>query len=460
MKSDRQILKEIESLREEISRHDRLYYQDDKPEITDEEYDKLRKRLDDLEANDPQKDLFSPSQTVGATPSKKFGKVKHLKPMLSLRNAFNEDDVKDFLESIGDYLQIESDIEILCEPKIDGLSFSAQYKGGKLYKAATRGDGEIGEDITENIKTISSLPLKLNINEDFEVRGEVYISKTDFLAINDKMEVDKKFANPRNAAAGSLRQLDPKITRSRNLKYFIWGGEFNGVKSQKELIDKFKDLGFTSNDISQLAVNSKQILEYYDYLLNTRSHLDYDIDGVVYKVNDFHLQERLGSLSRAPRWAIAHKFPAEKAVTKIEDIVVQVGRTGALTPVALLEPVGVGGVLVSRATLHNEDEINRKDFRVGDTVTIERSGDVIPKVLKVHLDKRIGNLVKFVMPKQCPICNSETFREEGEAIRRCSGGLKCSAQVVEGLKHFISRNAFNIDGLGSKQIEEFFQRYF
>ncbi len=448
----------INKLREEIRKHDKLYYENDKPEISDHDYDLLRQELEKLEALEPQKDLFSPTQTVGSKPSEKFGKVKHSHQMLSLRNAFSEEDVQDFIQSIKDYLKHQDDFEFLCEPKIDGLSFSAKYKDGKLFQAATRGDGETGEDITVNMRTIPSLPQEVNYKGDFEIRGEVYLSKSDFIKLNEGKEKSEQFANPRNAAAGSLRQLDPEITRSRNLKYFIWGGYYHKVATQSELIQTFADMGFATNQLSRKCNSAAEIMQFYNDLLNTRSHLDYDIDGTVYKINDFQLQSRLGELSRAPRWAIAHKFPAEQAVTVIKDIVVQVGRTGALTPVALLEPVGVGGVLVSRATLHNEEEIERKDFRIGDAVSIERAGDVIPKVLAVDFAKRPANSEKFVMPSECPICHSPALKDEDEAVRRCAGGLKCSAQVVEKLKHFVSRNAFNIDGLGEKQIEEFFEK--
>ncbi len=452
--------KKIEKLRQEIQKHDRLYYELDKPEISDAEYDLLRKELEQLEALNPQKDLFSPTQTVGSKPSEKFWKVKHSHPMLSLRNAFTDEDIYDFINSIKEYLKHEEELEFLCEPKIDGLSFAALYNNGKLMKAATRGDGETGEDITANIKTIKTLPQEVSYKGDFEIRGEIYLSKTDFLKLNEGKEKSEQFANPRNAAAGSLRQLDPEITRSRNLKYFVWGGFSTNVTKQDKLIETFANLGFATNPLSRIHSSPEGIISFYNNLLNTRSHLDYDIDGAVYKVNDFQLQSRLGELSRAPRWAIAHKFPAEKAVTTIQDIVIQVGRTGALTPVAILEPIGVGGVLVSRATLHNEEEIERKDFRIGDTVSIERAGDVIPKVLAVYLEKRPSNSSKFVMPDVCPICNSPAVKDDDEAVRRCTGGLKCSAQVVERLKHFISRNAFNIDGLGEKQIEEFFDKGF
>ncbi len=451
-------ISEIQKLREEITKHDRLYYELDKPQISDAEYDTLRKRLEELEVLEPQKDLFSPTQSVGSKPSEKFGKVKHSHSMLSLRNAFSEEDVKDFIQSIKDYLKHQDDLEFLCEPKIDGLSFAAIYKNGSLFKAATRGDGEIGEDITSNMRTIASLPQTVSYKEDFEIRGEVYMSKSDFLKLNEGKAQSEQFANPRNAAAGSLRQLDPEITRSRNLKYFIWGGYYNKVTTQVELIQKFADMGFITNPLSKRCSTSEDIITFYKDLLINRSHLDYDIDGTVYKINDFQLQSRLGELSRAPRWAIAHKFPAEQAITTIKDIVVQVGRTGALTPVAILEPVGVGGVLVSRATLHNEEEIERKDFRIGDTVSIERAGDVIPKVLAVDIAKRPLDSKPFHMPSICPVCSSTAIKEDEEAVRRCTGGLKCSAQVVERLKHFVSRNAFNIDGLGEKQIEEFFEK--
>lgn len=450
---------EIEKLRAELTKHDMLYHQRNKPEISDEDYDALKARLLQLEKENPQfRDLFSPTQTVGYTPAKKFAKVRHSKLMLSLANAFTREDVEDFIARVQRFLAIKEPIEFVCEPKIDGLSFVAVYKGGKLFQAATRGDGEYGEDITANARTIKGLPHRVNLQEDFEIRGEVYIDKNDFIELNAarKNQGEDLFANPRNAAAGSLRQLDANITASRNLKYFVWSGTITGVRTQLDILHKLQALGFIVNELITVCDSIEHIITYYEQLAGSRAHLQYDIDGVVYKVNSLILQERLGDLSNSPRWALAHKFPAQKAVTVIKDIIIQVGRTGALTPVAMLEPIGVGGVLVSRATLHNEDEVARKDFRIGDTVTIQRAGDVIPQVISVDYSKRTSQNAKYIMPHQCPICGSSTEKDEGEAIRRCTGGLKCKAQVVERLKHFVSRNAFNIEGLGERQIEEFF----
>lgn len=455
----------ILKLKSEIERHNRLYYKDDKPEISDAEYDKLRKELEDLaarESSTSQLDLLSSLESVGYKPAEKFKKIKHKKPMLSLSNAFTEDDLKDFDEKVKNFLNLnlDSEIEYIAEPKIDGLSFSAEYKQGELFVASTRGDGEFGEDITQNVKTIASLPQKVNYSEDFEIRGEIYMDKDDFSALNFERQKggEDLFANPRNAAAGSLRQLDPEITRKRKLKYFIWGGFIAGVHSQTQLISKFQSLGFVTNPIISTATKTQDLMEYYNRIFAERSSLKYDIDGIVYKVNDFALQQRLGELIRTPRWAIAHKFPAEKAITKIMSIDVQVGRTGALTPVANLEPVGVGGVMVSRATLHNQDEVDRKDIRVGDTVLIQRAGDVIPQILEVDLTKRDQDSQKFSLPENCPVCNSPAIKEDGEAVKRCTGGLKCEAQIIERIKHFTSRDAFNIEGLGERQIEDFYAK--
>lgn len=448
----------LEFLRKEVARHNVLYYQNSAPEISDAEYDLLKKRLEYLESQQPQLDLFSPAFQVGAAPQEKFKKAAHSKPMLSLGNAFEKTDIEDFIERIYKFLgrEIDGSIALYAEPKIDGLSFAAVYENGKLLHAATRGDGKIGEDITINISMINSLPLEVPLNEKFEVRGEVYMSKSDFLALNEKRKNtgEDLFANPRNAASGSLRQLDSEITKSRNLKYFLWGGTIDNVTHQSEMMQKFKSLGFVINEESRICKNTDDIMTYYNGINQTRADLPYDIDGTVYKIDSMELQERLGELINTPRWAIAHKFPAEKAITKIEAITIQVGRTGALTPVAELEPVGVGGVLVSRATLHNEDEIARKDFRVGDWVTIQRAGDVIPQVLSVDIARRPNNSQPFHPILECPICGSPAIKEDGEAIRRCTGGLKCSAQALERMRHFVSRDAFNIEGLGEKQIEE------
>lgn len=462
------IKNEILRLRELIAHHDKMYFEQNTPEISDAEYDNLRLTVARLEKEHPEfVDLFSDvNKKVGSEPSNKFQKIKHSQPMLSLSNAFNKEDITDFIDRIKRFLGLaeESALEFIAEPKIDGLSFAATYKKGVLVSAATRGDGEYGEDVTRNIKTIKTFPQQVAADYDFEVRGEVYMDKKDFIALNlIRQKADEElFANPRNAAAGSLRQLNPEITASRPLKYFIWGGNLPKCQTQSHLLEIIKQLGFSVNNeikIYHTANNMvDSLLEYYDYFAGIRAELTYDIDGTVYKINSFDLQARLGSLTRSPRWAIAHKFPAEKAITTIEDIVIQVGRTGALTPVAILRPVNVGGVLVSKATLHNEEEIARKDIRVGDTVLVQRAGDVIPQILSVDLAKRKAGAAVFTMPSNCPVCGSEAPKDDNEVIRRCTGGLKCRSQVVEKLKHFVSRDAFNIEGLGEKQIEELFAK--
>lgn len=453
------ILERLDFLRSEILKHDELYYGHDAPIISDAEYDKLRIELVDLEQRYPQfANQHSPSQSVGHSSNTKFSKVKHIRPMLSLNNAFSENDVADFIERIQRFINLEHDIIFTAEPKIDGLSFSATYKGGKLMVGATRGDGIEGEDITENLKMVQNLPHTLNQPLDLEVRGEVYMTKADFAALNESRQANGEdlFANPRNAAAGSLRQLDAHITKSRNLKYFVWSATSDQFTSQQSMLKNLGELGFSVNPLISSCNSLQGLIDYYNNLMLTRPELDYEIDGVVYKVDDFNLQQRLGELSRAPRWAIAHKFPSEKAITIIRDIVIQVGRTGALTPVAILEPIGVGGVIVQRATLHNEDDISRNDFRVGDTVIIERAGDVIPKVLSVVMERRPSLSKAFEMPIHCPVCGSPAVKPEGAAVRRCEGGLKCEVQVIEMLKHFVSRDAMNIDGLGERQIEDFY----
>lgn len=462
---------ELETLKARIRHLDKKYYNDDNPDVSDAEYDQLRAYLDAIEKEYPE--LLtedSPSQKVGAPVQKKFGKIKHAKPMLSLSNAFSGDDMKEFCQRVNRFLGNDEDqpIELFCEPKIDGLSFSARYEYGKLVYAVTRGDGEEGEDITQNIKTIKTFPQDISSNnvevpDIFEVRGEVYLSHSEFERINKEREEQGQdiFANPRNAAAGSLRQLDSKITASRNLEYFAYGwGEVSEEKwnSQLSALGYLKSLGFSVNDLSDAASNINEIEDYYNKLSDIRPELDYDIDGLVFKVNDVQLQSRLGFIARSPRWAIARKFPAEQAKTIIEDIVIQVGRTGALTPVAELKPVNIGGVIVKRATLHNRDEIERKDIRVGDLVTVQRAGDVIPQVVEVDISKRGKNALKFEFPTYCPVCDSIAVRDGDEAVTRCSGGLSCSAQAVESLKHFVSKNAYDIDGLGDRQILEFYEK--
>lgn len=457
--------KQLEYLAKEIEKADIAYYQNDAPYLDDAAYDKLRRLNDALEAKFPaliRND--SPSKRVGAMVKSEFKKVELSVPMLSLADIFSEEELKDFIMSIKRFLNSSDDIIFTSEPKMDGLSFSALYVNGIFTRGSTRGDGKIGEDITENLKAIRGFPLFLNKEapEVFEVRGEVFMSKADFLALNQKNEEEHKktFANPRNAAAGSLRQLDTRITKERRLSFLVYTwGEVSEIrwKSQVEFLEYVKELGFPVNPYNKICRNEQELLDSFETLMENRADLPYDIDGIVYKVNDLELQKRLGFLTRTPRWAIAHKFPAEQAITRLNNIRVQVGRTGALTPVADLEPVNVGGVLVSHATLHNEDEIKRKDIRIGDMVIIQRAGDVIPQVVSVLTEKRSTELPEFQFPTVCPECGAHAIREEDEAVRRCTGGLSCPAQAVERLKHFVSREAFNIEGLGDKVIDEFYK---
>lgn len=463
--SKNEAIAELARLAKEISLHDELYYNQESPKISDAEYDKLRKRSDAIEALYPELIRHdSPSKKIGAVVNEKFGKVAHNVPMLSLANAFTDEDIEDFLTRIKKFLGLpESDeVEIFCEPKIDGLSFSARYEKGTLTLGATRGDGTTGENITENLATFLPNKLKGNPPEVLEIRGEVYLSHKEFERINKENEAKggKIFANPRNAASGSLRQLDTSITASRNLKYFAYGlGEISSpiATTQEGILKALEGFGLATNHLSKTQKNKAGIMEYYNGLYQQRPSLEYDIDGIVYKVNRLDLQARLGFISRSPRWGIAHKFPAERAVTKLEKITIQVGRTGTLTPVAELTPVNVGGVIVSRATLHNEDEINRKDIREGDIVIIQRAGDVIPQVVGVEIAKRTSDSKKFIFPDHCPACGAKATRFEEEAATRCTSGLTCPAQMVEALRHFVSKNAFDIEGLGEKQIESFWQ---
>ncbi len=456
---------ELESLAKELAQHDKAYYQSDAPTINDGEYDSLRKRNESIEAAFPhliRKD--SPSKKVGAQPSSGFSKVTHARPMLSLGNAFNEEDVREFIQGIKRFLSLNNDepIQVMAEPKIDGLSASLRYEEGQFVMGATRGDGAVGENITANLKTMDDIPNSISAPGVVEIRGEVYMAKEDFFQLNQRQETagQKVFANPRNAAAGSLRQLDPTITASRPLKFFAyaWGEvEDASFGTMDNFFQSLKNWGFQVNPYTKLCHSVEDMLSLYQEIGAARAQLPYDIDGVVYKVNRLDWQGRLGMVSRAPRWAIAHKFPAEKAQTIIKEIKIQVGRTGVLTPVAELEPITVGGVVVSRATLHNQDEIERKDIRQGDRVIIQRAGDVIPQVVSVILDKRPEHSKAYQFPDSCPICHSAAVREEGEAARRCTGGLICPAQAVERLKHFVSRNAFDLEGLGGKNIEAFFE---
>ncbi len=445
----------------DIHRHDALYHTDDNPEITDAQYDALRRELIEIEEKYPEfVDENSPSKTVGAPVAEGFSKITHARAMLSLGNAFSEDDVADFIDRVKRFLGANTTIEIFAEQKIDGSSCSLRYEKSVLISAATRGDGQVGEDITTNIKTINNIPQSLphDAPEIVEVRGEVYMPTASFEALNKAQDAkgDKPFANPRNAAAGSLRQLDSSVTAARNLKFFGYAlGDMSAriASTQMGIRDKLSEWGFSVPDPIAVSSDVSGLMDYYDRIMVARPDLDYDIDGIVYKVNDLAQQDRLGFVSRHRRWAIAHKFPAEEAITTIKDIIIQVGRTGALTPVAELEPITVGGVVVSRATLHNEDEIVRKDIRVGDKVKIKRAGDVIPKITESI--EHAGDSVPFVFPNTCPVCGSEATREEGDVVRRCQGGLICEAQAVERLKHFVSKNAFDIEGMGDKVIKQF-----
>ena len=457
------VSQQIQQLRDEINHHNYLYYVQDAPEIPDAEYDRLLRELQTLEAKHP--DLItpdSPTQRVGAEPIKAFGQIKHKIPMLSLDNAFSDHEVSDFDRRVKERLQIGS-VEYVAEPKLDGLAISIRYESGQLVQAATRGDGVTGEDVTHNVRTIASVPLRL-MGGDYppvlEVRGEVYMPKAGFEALNAKAreEGEKEFANPRNAAAGSLRQLDPRISAERPLAMYCYGvGDIDGrpmPDTHSELLLALRHWGLRVSPEIKTVCGVGEILQYYRKLGDKRDALPYEIDGVVYKVNRFDQREQLGFVARAPRWAIAHKFPAQEELTKLLDIEVQVGRTGAITPVARLEPVFVGGVTVSNATLHNEDEVKRKDVRVGDTVIVRRAGDVIPEVAAVVLSKRPKRTKRFVMPTVCPVCGSDVIKIEGEAVARCTGGLFCQAQRKQAIKHFASRKAMDIDGLGDKLVEQ------
>ena len=459
---------ELKRLVAEIGQHDRSYHQLDAPTVSDAEYDALRRRNQAIEERFPAlvRD-DSPSRQVGAAPAQGFRKVRHSHPMLSLDNAFNDEDVADFLGKIQRFLGLEPDAEIhiVAEPKIDGLSAALLYENGTLVRGATRGDGETGEDVTNNLRVTGDVPHTLKghgFPDRLEIRGEVYMRREEFFALNEAQAKAEKqvFANPRNAAAGSLRQLDSEITRTRPIRFFgyAWGEVSEPIAdSLWEAREKLSQWGFALNEPTRLCKSLDAVLEHYRYLEESRASLPFDIDGVVYKVDRLDWQGRLGMVSRAPRWAVAHKFPAEKAQTLLKAIDIQVGRTGTLTPVARLEPVTVGGVVVSNATLHNEDEIERKDVRPGDTVIVQRAGDVIPQVVEVVMEHRSKGAKRFRFPDVCPECGSAAVREEDEAARRCTGGLICPAQAVERLRHFVSRNAFDIEGLGEKQILAFWQ---
>ena len=462
MKEKIEIIKKYKLKVKNLKIHNNLYYNKDNPEITDAEYDFLKKEIFNLEKKYKYLDnLNLTKKIVGSKPTSKFKKIKHLRPMLSLANAFNKSDMDDFLKKIFNFLNLkDKNISLFAEPKIDGISATLIYEKGDLIRGLSRGDGVVGEDILNNLKTINNIPKKIkadNVPDLLEIRCEVYIGKKDFI------DIKNNFANPRNAAGGSLRQKDPSETSKIPLKYFAYG--FGAVepmvfKKQSEFLKQISKWNFITNPLSKIVTNIDEIEKQHLTIDQIRSTLDYDIDGIVYKVNDLSLQKRLGNTSNSPRWATAYKFSAEKAVTKIKDIVIQVGRTGAITPVAKVDPVTVGGVVVSNATLHNEDEIQRKDIRVGDTIKIQRAGDVIPQVVSVDVSKRDNNSKKFIFPKKC-LCGAETKKElskstkKEDSIRRCKKGYDCNYIAKEKLKHLVSKEAFNIDGLGKKVIEQF-----
>ena len=472
-----QAREELARLAREIAQANADYHGKDSPQISDAAFDSLKLRNAEIEARFPAlKRADSPTDQVGAPVAEGFGKITHALRMLSLGNAFSTEDVEDFDTSIRKYLGIDTatPLAYTAEPKIDGLSLSLRYENGQLVQAATRGDGEVGENVTDNARTIADIPQQLQgAPEILEVRGEVYMAHADFAALNARQEVlgGKTFANPRNAAAGSLRQLDAEITRARPLRFFAYGwGALSAplADTQNAALQRLGAMGFAINPLTQRCQNPAELVAHYQQIEQRRATLGYDIDGVVYKVDDLALQARLGFRSSTPRWAIAHKFPAELAWTRLEAIDIQVGRTGALSPVARLVPVTVGGVVVSNATLHNEDYItgrdarggtirDGKDIRPGDLVQVYRAGDVIPKIADVDLSKRPEGTQPYRFPSQCPECGSAAIREEGDAVRRCSGGMICPAQAVEKLKHFVSRAAFDIEGLGAKQVEQFYR---
>jgi DNA ligase (NAD+) len=471
--SEEEVPAELARLADDIASHDRRYYQDDAPSISDADYDALRRRNADIEARFPELIRHdSPSQRVGAKPAARFEKVRHARPMLSLDNAFDDADVRDFAARVRRFLGFspEEPLDLVAEPKIDGLSCSLRYEKGVLVLGATRGDGAEGENVTANVMHVGDVPKTFrgaHPPDVFEVRGEIYMSHTDFAALNRRQEKhgDKIFANPRNAAAGSLRQLDPAVTARRPLRFFAYHwGEVSALPGAThwEILGALKTWGFQVNPLIRRCATIEDVLKFYEEIQHKRPDLGYDIDGVVYKVDRLDLQQRLGFVSRSPRWAIAHKFPAEQAETIVETIAVYVGRTGALTPVAHVKPVTVGGVVVQNVTLHNEDEVARKDVREGDTVIVQRAGDVIPQLVRVVFERRPEHAVPYKMPDICPICGSHAIREinpktgEPESARRCINTLSCPAQAVERLRHFASRDAFDIEGLGEKTVQEFF----
>lgn len=458
------ILAKHKSLKEQVNRHNELYHTKDQPEISDYDYDQLFQELVDLETKYPELDTAdSPTQKVGGEVISAFKKVAHRKPMLSLANSYNTDDILEFDERVKKFLRVDKSetvaIEYFAELKLDGLSMELVYEGGKLVRALTRGDGTVGEDVTHNIKTIKSIPQKINHKELLEVRGEVLILKNDFAKMNEDLEEQgqQTFANPRNAAAGAIRQLDSNITAQRPLKFFAYStGEYEGIKfdSQKNLEETLEKFGFPVIDNKLICVSSdiQKIVAYYNSIEKQRSELPFDIDGIVVKVNQFALQDDLGLVARSPRWATAAKFQPVQGETTIEDIQIQVGRTGALTPVAIMKPVKVGGVTITNATLHNQDELSKKDVRIGDTVIIQRAGDVIPEVVSVILDKRPKSAKAFVIPNECPVCSSKAEKAEDEAVLRCTNTY-CPAIITESIKHFVSRRAMNMEKVGDRLIE-------
>ena len=468
--TEQEIRKEMQDLADRLEELDRAYHLEDSPLVSDAEYDALRRRSEELEAQYPEWiPKNSLSRRVGFGVAQGFQKAEHAVPMLSLGDIFSDEEVSDFMNKVHRFLDMPNDapIEIVAEPKIDGLGYSAIYENGTFVRGATRGDGVVGEDITANLKTISELPQVLQNADDFalpkklDVRGEVYMAKRDFLALNQvqTQNNEKIFANPRNAAAGSLRQLNPAITATRHLSIFAYAlGDYEGqpFATHWDFLQRLKQWGFPVNPLIQVCHNTEEMLQFFHHLESIRSSLDYDIDGVVYKVNDLALQKRLGFIARSPRWAIAHKFPAEQAATVLQKIRIQVGRTGALTPVADLTPINIGGVLVQHATLHNADEIVRKDIREGDTVVVQRAGDVIPQIVRVVLEKRPSESRPFQFPIVCPVCGAHAVREGDDAVTYCAGGLTCPAQAMERLKHFVSKDAFDIEGLGDKNIEQLY----
>ena len=463
---DNEIKKRLYELSKLIQRHNILYHQKDNPEILDSEFDRLVKENTKLEKNYPhlvQKN--SQSKNIGGKVANKFLKSEHKEKMLSLANAFNKNDLIEFIERIRKFLNLKSEkIIFICEPKIDGLSLNLLYRNGILISASTRGDGLIGENVTNNIVNINEIPKKLNSNnppKEIEIRGEIFLEKKDFIELNSKLDDKKKFSNPRNAAAGSLRQLDSNITKKRRLKFIAHGIGYT-TKSYNTILDFYNDLDNFNIPYNKLFFHSDRIdliYEYFKKIENKRASIQYDIDGIVYKINNFGLQKRLGFVGKNPRWAVALKFISEKTQTKILDIIFQIGRTGAITPVARLEPVNIGGVIVSNATLHNFDEIKKKDIRINDIVEIQRAGDVIPQVLKV-IKKNKNRSDKIIQPQYCPTCKMPTVKDIDEAILRCNNFHNCQSQVIERLVHFVSKKSINIDGFGEKQIKQLYNLEF